>query len=217
VAGRKIPRDDLEIQRRAIVETVAKADPTEEVHGLGPSGFRAVRRQQWNGDWRLPPGLSKHGDVALKAKANAANLADKALAALIVNDCGQFDDLDPGAARGQVGLEYLKQRTIDLSKRPVTKAAEKDRLKIGWSSSGLIYADEMAERSRVSKVPAQKSPTPWVMSMPSLSNTRKKLESCRKSPRKSRGASFRLAGRGRRGRRLKSGCRVYGFGFGGAE
>ena len=41
---------------------------------------------------------------------------------------------------------------IDLSNRPVTKPAEKDRVRIGWSSSGPIYADEMAQRSRVSTV-----------------------------------------------------------------
>src|SRR5438105_9977751 len=40
----------------------------------------------------------------------------------------------------------------DLSTRPVKKAAGKDRVKIGWSSSGPIYADEMAESSRVSTV-----------------------------------------------------------------
>jgi len=32
------------------------------------------------------------------------------------------------------------------------KPAEKDRVKIGWSSSGPIYADEVAERSRGSTV-----------------------------------------------------------------
>lgn len=41
---------------------------------------------------------------------------------------------------------------IDLQNRPVPKATEKDRVKVGWSSSGQIYADEMAERSRVSTV-----------------------------------------------------------------
>ena len=39
---------------------------------------------------------------------------------------------------------------IDLSNRPVAKSADKDRVKIGWSSAGPIYADEMAERSRIS-------------------------------------------------------------------
>ena len=41
---------------------------------------------------------------------------------------------------------------IDFSKRPVQQPVEKDRVKIGWSSSGPIYADEMAERSRLSTV-----------------------------------------------------------------
>jgi hypothetical protein len=139
-------------------------------------------------------------DVALKAKANPTSLGDKAFAALIVNDYGQFDDLIRVLARalGQVGLEHLKQRMIDLSKRPVTKPAEKDRLKIGWSCSGPIYVDEIAERSRVSKVrlALTEIADAWAMSMPSSSNTRKKLESCRKAPRKSRGASFWPAGAG---------------------
>ena len=55
-------------------------------------------------------------------------------------------------ALGEAGLGHLKQRMTDLSNRPVTKLPEKDRVKIGWSSSGPIYADEMAERSRVSTV-----------------------------------------------------------------
>jgi hypothetical protein len=41
---------------------------------------------------------------------------------------------------------------IDLSNRPVRKPFEKDRVKIGWSSSGPIFADEIAERSRVNTV-----------------------------------------------------------------
>jgi hypothetical protein len=39
---------------------------------------------------------------------------------------------------------------IDLSNQPVKEPAEKDRVKVGWSSAGPIYADEMAERSRIS-------------------------------------------------------------------
>ena len=53
---------------------------------------------------------------------------------------------------GQAGLEHLRQRMIDLSKRPVKTPVEGNRVTIGWSSSGPIYADEMAERSRVSTV-----------------------------------------------------------------
>ena len=71
-----------------------------------------------------------------------------------MNGYGQFDELIRvlAPALGQAGLEHLKQRMRALSNRPVTKPAEKDRVEIGWSSSGPIYADEMAERSRVSTI-----------------------------------------------------------------
>ena len=51
-----------------------------------------------------------------------------------------------------MGLEHLKQRMIELSAQPVRKPAAKERQVIGWSSGGAIYADELAERSRVSTV-----------------------------------------------------------------
>jgi hypothetical protein len=51
-----------------------------------------------------------------------------------------------------MGLEHLKQRMIALSAQPVRKPAAKERQVIGWSSGGAIYADEIAERSRVSTV-----------------------------------------------------------------
>jgi Family of unknown function (DUF6880) len=73
---------------------------------------------------------------------------------LVANDYGQFDGLIGvlTTALGQTGLEHLRQRMIDLSNRPVAKPADKDRVKIGWSSEGPIYADEMAERSCISTV-----------------------------------------------------------------
>src|SRR5207248_3748218 len=94
------------------------------------------------------------GDVAQRANANQTALADQAFDALTRNDYGQFDQLISvlSTALGQAGLEHLKRRMVDLSTRPVKKPAEKDRVKIGWSSSGPIYADEMAESSRVSTV-----------------------------------------------------------------
>ena len=41
---------------------------------------------------------------------------------------------------------------IALSKEPVRRPADNERQVIGWGSSGRIYADDMAERSRVSTV-----------------------------------------------------------------
>ena len=74
--------------------------------------------------------------------------------ALIRNDYGQFDYLIQALAPalGPIGLEHLKQRMIALSAQPVRKPAAKERQVIGWSSGGAIYADEIAESSRVSTI-----------------------------------------------------------------
>jgi hypothetical protein len=152
--------DDLDTQRRAIVETVAKADPTEAIDllwrfmALAPPVFERCDDSSGTLIGVFRQACSDMGDVVQKAKADPTSLADQAFTALIVNDYGQLDELIRVLAPtlGQAGLEHLKQRMVELSNRPVTKPAEKDRIKIGWSSSGPIYADEMAERSRVSTV-----------------------------------------------------------------
>ena len=152
--------NDLDTQRRAIVETVAKVDPTEALDllwrfmALAPVVFERCDDSSGTVIGVFRDACSNMGDVALKANTDPTTLVDQAFAALIVNDYGQFDRLVQVLAPtiGQAGLEHLKQRMIDLSNRPVTKPAEKDRVKIGWSSSGPIYADEMAERSRVRTV-----------------------------------------------------------------
>ena len=152
--------DDLDTYRCAIVKTIAKADPTEALDLLWR--FMALtspvleRCDDSNGMLVgvFRKACSDMGDVALRARTDPTSLADQAFAALIVNGYGQFDELIRvlAPALGQAGLEHLKQRMSALSNRPVTKPAEKDRVEIGWSSSGPIYADEMAERSRVSTV-----------------------------------------------------------------
>jgi hypothetical protein len=152
--------DDLEAQHRAIVETVAKTDPTEALDllwrfmGLASSVFNRCDDSNGIVISVFRAACGNIGDVALAPKTDPTTLADRAFAALITNDYGQFDGLIEvlAPALGQTGLERLKQRMIDLSNRPVAKPAEKDRVKIGWSSRGPIYADEMAERSRISTV-----------------------------------------------------------------
>ena len=151
---------DLETQSRAIVETVAKADPKEALDllwrfmNLAPSIFERCDDSSGTVIGVFHEACNEIGDVSLEAKVGPEELAGRAFDALITNGYGQFDDLISvlAPALGEQGLEHLKQRMIDLSNRPVEKPADKDRVKIGWSSSGPIYADEMAERSRVSTV-----------------------------------------------------------------
>lgn len=152
--------DDLDIQRRAIIHAVAKTAPQESLDLLWRFMVLASpvfdRCDDSNG---IVIGVFHQachdlGEVAAKAKADPTSLADRAYEALVENGYGQFDPLIRvlAPALGQTGLEHLKQRMIDLSNRPITKPDEKDRVEIGWSSSGPIYADEVAERSRVSTV-----------------------------------------------------------------
>jgi hypothetical protein len=152
--------DDLEAQRRAIVETVAQSDPMEALDllwrfmALASSVFDRCDDSNGVVISVFHDACSAIGDVAVAAKSEPATLADRTFGALIANDYGQFHGLIGilAPALGRAGLELLKQRVIDLSNRPVTQPVEKDRVKIGWSSAGPVYADEMAERSRISTV-----------------------------------------------------------------
>jgi len=152
--------NDLDTQRRAIIEKVAKVDPRQALDllwrlmALASSVFERCDDSSGTVIAVFHEACQNIGDVAQRANTNPTALADQVFDALMRNDYGQFDELIHvlSPALGQAGLEHLKRRMVDLSNQPVKKPAEKDRVKIGWSSSGPIYADEMAERSRVSTV-----------------------------------------------------------------
>jgi hypothetical protein len=151
---------DLEAQRAAIFGSVASDDPQEALDLLWR--FMALaspifaRCDDSNGI--ISPifhqACEDLGVVAVLAKASPVTLAGQAFDALVANDYGQFDGLISALAKalGADGLERLKQLMIDLSNHPVEKPAAKDRVRIGYGSSGPIYEDEIAERSRVSTV-----------------------------------------------------------------
>ncbi|MFA7429626.1 MAG: DUF6880 family protein [Rhodospirillaceae bacterium] len=151
---------DLETQRRAIVEQIATADPVEALDliwrfmGLATTVF--ARCDDSNGTVMdiFRAARDDLGVLANNVQADPVALADRAFDALNANDYGQYDHLIAvlAPALGQAGLDHLKRRMIELSNQPVEKPADKDRVKIGWSSSGPIFQDEIAESSRVSTV-----------------------------------------------------------------
>jgi len=151
---------DLEAQRHAIVNLVAKADPTHALDllwqfmSLADAVF--ARCDDSNGTVIdvFHTACSDLGNIARLARTEPKGLADHAYQALVKNGYGQFDGLVEvlAPALGQEGLEHLKQRMVALSKEPVQRLAGKKREVVGWSSSGPIYADDLAERSRVSTV-----------------------------------------------------------------
>ncbi len=158
--NRKSLADDLEAQRRAIVDQVASRLPTEGLElmwrflALAESVFARCDDSSGTVINIFHSAVADLVAIAQSARPRPEELADRVFDALVRNGYGQFDDLINALvpALGPMGLEHLKQRMIALSAQPVRKPAAKERQVIGWSSGGVIYADEIAERSRVSTV-----------------------------------------------------------------
>jgi hypothetical protein len=148
--------DDLEAQRRAIVEHVGKADPKEALDlmwrfmALSSSVFARCDDSSGTVIGIFHDGVSDLGRLAEAAEGDSKELADRAFEALIANDYGEFDGLIATLrpALGNEGLQHLKQRFVALSKEQIRKAPEQERRKIGWATSGPIYEDEIADRHR---------------------------------------------------------------------
>ena len=151
---------DLEAQRRAIVDQVAARMPAEGLDlmwrflDLASSVF--ARADDSNGaiSGVFRPAVADLGEIARVVGPDPKQLGDQVFSALTQNDYGQFDKLIQvlQPVLGPTGLEHLKQRMIALSAKPVPRPATTDRKAVGWSSSGPIYADEIAERTRVNTV-----------------------------------------------------------------
>ncbi len=152
--------NDLDTQRRAIVETVAEADPREALDllwrllDLAESVFNRCDDSNGRVSGVFHQACVDIGGLAKRTNADPVALADRTFDALVANGYGQFDGLISilAPALDKKGLDHLKQRMIDLSQTPVERPADDNRVVVGWSSNGAFYADEIAERSRVSTV-----------------------------------------------------------------
>jgi hypothetical protein len=152
--------DDLEAQRRAIADRVAKSDPAAGLElmwrflELANSVFERCDDSSGTVSAIFHAACSDLGDIAQAAKIDQRDLAACAFQALMKNDYGQFDGLIAALtpALEQEGLEHLKQRMIALSGEAVRKPPDKQRKVVAWGLGGPTYADEMAEHSRVSTV-----------------------------------------------------------------
>lgn len=148
--------DDLNTQRRTIVDQVAKQNANEALDliwrfmDLASSIFERCDDSNGMVSDVFRSACIDLGTIAGAATTNPEDLADRVFQALNASDYGQFDELIPilAAALGPRGLQHLKHRMIALSQEPVQKLPDEDRQIIGWGSAGPLYADEIAESSR---------------------------------------------------------------------
>jgi Family of unknown function (DUF6880) len=157
--------DDLEAQRRLIVERVAAVDATEALEltwqflGLAESVYERCDDSNGSVGDIFRTAVEDLGRLARQAKPDAIALADRILAALLDNGYGQYDYLigELKEPLGAEGLAHLKERLEVLAAKPVERPSEGQRRIVGWGfdqegERGAIYEDEVAERARTSAI-----------------------------------------------------------------
>lgn len=151
---------DLEAQRRAIIDQVAKSDAAEALELMWRFIDLAEAVHERCDDSNGVIGdvfrdaCRDLGTLTQVAKPDPVALADRAFAALNANGYGQYDHLIEtlSPSLGAKGLDHLKGRFIELSKTPVERPPSDKRKVIGWGTGGPLYADEIKARSRESTV-----------------------------------------------------------------
>jgi hypothetical protein len=148
--------DDLEMQRRAIVEQVAKVDSAQALDLMWR--FLALANPVFGRCDDSSGAVISTFHVAvgdLGALAEAVGMDPEALArrtfnALTQNDYGQYDHLIEvlTPALGRAGLEHLKQLVIKYSEEPLPRSDPEDRRVVSWGTGGPVYANDYADRRR---------------------------------------------------------------------
>lgn len=151
---------DLEAQRRAIVDQIAKRDPAEALDLMWRFMDLTEAVHERCDDSNGEIGDVFHnacrdlGPLTQAAKPDPVALADRVFTALNENGYGQYDHLIEllSPSLGTNGLDHLKGRFIELSKAPVERPSSEKRKVIGWGAGGPLHEDEIKARSRESAI-----------------------------------------------------------------
>ncbi len=151
---------DLEAQRCAIINQVAKRDPAEALELMWRFTDLAEAVHERCDDSNgvigavFSDGCRDLGPLAQAARPDPVVLADRVFTALNENGYGQYDHLIEtlSPSLGAKGLDRLKGRFIELSKMPVERPHSEKRKAIGWGIGGPLYEDEIEARSRESTI-----------------------------------------------------------------
>ena len=152
--------DDLEAQRSAIVDKVARIDANEAYELMWR--FMALAESVYGqcddssghvGDifWAACTNL---GELAQLANLTPEKVADQIFEVLPQNGYGQYDQLIGILAPvlGPKGLERLKKRITELTKGKSKKLADKDSREIAFGSAGPVYKDDVQGHLRASTI-----------------------------------------------------------------
>ena len=147
---------DFEVQRRAILDLVAPADPREafELIWRLVGCAESVFSRSDDGNGRLEAVFQEAardlGPLAQAARLEPADLAQRAFEALRTDRYDTWRELVPILAPhlGAPGLDALRTLLEAWHARPVAILPERERKVIGWSSAGKIYADQVETSHR---------------------------------------------------------------------
>lgn len=152
--------DDLDAQRSAIVDKVAKIDANEAYElmwrfmALAESVYGRCDDSSGHVGDIFCAACTNLGELAQLAQPSPEKLADQIFDVLPQNGYGQYDQIVETLAPvlGHKGLEHLKKKVIELSKGKVKKPTDKDRREIAFRSGGPVYEDDVQERFRESTI-----------------------------------------------------------------
>ena len=154
--SRKTLVDDLEMQRRAIIEQVAPAEPREALAllwrfmGLADSVLDRCHDSGGTVIGVFHAGCRSLGDAARAANPPTRDLAEAVCQALQGNSYGQYDGLVEimAPALGAEGLVHLKALVEELGRTPLPVPPEDKWQAFGWGRDGPIYVHVMREAER---------------------------------------------------------------------
>ncbi|WP_010546128.1 DUF6880 family protein [Sphingomonas elodea] len=151
---------DLDLQRSAIVQHVAPAQPAEafellwQLLQLAPSVYARCDDSNGAVGTVIAQARDDLGTIAAKTAHAPDLLAERVFAAVQANQYGEFDGLIGllAEALGKDGLAALKARFEALAALPPPPREAGDRRVIGFSTRGPIYQDDFEARAQARRI-----------------------------------------------------------------
>jgi hypothetical protein len=148
---------DLELQRKTIAKDIAVSDALEahdliwQFLDLAEPVFNRCDDSSGTIIAIFHRAVADLGVIAAHAKIERPVIIDRVFGALFRNGYGQFDALIARLAPvlGSSGLADLKDRLETKAKEKPERLEARERQRIGWSTNGPIYRDDIENNARI--------------------------------------------------------------------